>query len=104
MTQLSKNLMCIQMRSGVEIWAEQERVEELQKILKTLKSHIFVNYDNQTVNTADIVGIFDAETMSNHTHRKNGQWQCDSSKWHDKFEKCECDSYITNLKKKYESK
>jgi hypothetical protein len=87
---ITKKLMCIQVRSGVEIWAEADRVKVLQDNLYKLKNPIFVNYEGQTINTADITGIFTAETMSNHTQRRNGRWQCEHGNWHDKFEKCAC--------------
>lgn len=90
MTQLTKNLMCIQMRSGVELWVEGERVAALQRMLETMAGHKFVNFDNQSINTADIVGIFSAATMEDVKRRKNGQWQCGSGKWHDRGSKCEC--------------
>lgn len=100
MNELSKNLMCVQMRSGVLIWMEKERVEKLQEILENITGTKFVNFDNQTINTADIVGIFAAATMEDFTHMKNGQWKCDSGKWHDKNVKCDCPSL--EVKKKTE--
>lgn len=90
MTQLTKNLMCIQMRSGVELWVEGDRVATLQRMLETMSGHKFVNFDNQSINTADVVGIFSASTMEDMKRRKNGQWQCASQTWHDRGAKCEC--------------
>lgn len=90
MQELSKNLYCIQMRSGVEIWEEKDKVEKLQQVLSTIKSSTFIHFEDQTINSADIVGIFRAETMSDYTTRKNGGWKCKNGEWHSKGEKCEC--------------
>lgn len=90
MTQLSKALMCIQMRSGVEMWLEAEKAEKLQDALQNITSSKFVRHDGQTINTADIVGVFTAATMEELTRRKNGQWKCDKGAWHDKRQECEC--------------
>lgn len=79
------------MRSGVEVWMEQEDTLKLQAVLERLNGkHVFINFLEETFNTADLVGIFKAETMSEHTHRKNGQWHCNSGQWHDRGQKCEC--------------
>lgn len=88
--ELSKLLFCVCMRNGVEIWMEQERVEKLQKLIENLTGTKFVNFDNETINTADIVGIFSAETMNENTRRKNGQWKCKYDFWHERGTKCEC--------------
>lgn len=90
MQELSKNLYCIQMRSGVEIWEEKDKVEKLQQVLSSIKSSTFIHFEDQTINSADIVGIFRAETMSDYSTRKNGSWKCKQGEWHSKGEKCEC--------------
>lgn len=90
MQEISKSLYCIQMRSGVEIWEEKEKVEKLQQVLSSIKSSTFIHFEDQTVNSADIVGIFKADTMSDYTLRKNGGWKCKNGEWHSKGEKCEC--------------
>lgn len=91
-TQLSKNLMCIQMRSGVEIWLEQEKADKLQSGLQNITQNKFVAHDGQTINTADIVGVFNAITMEGNTRRKNGQWSCHLGSWHERKEECSCRS------------
>ena len=90
MTQLSKNLVCVLMRSGVEIWVEAERAESLKNQIETSKQSMFVRYENQFINTADISGIYTADVMADLTRRKNGQWICTSGKWHDRGRRCEC--------------
>ena len=92
MNELTKNLMCVQMRSGVEIWLEQEKAKNLQKKLQGIIQSKFIYHEesNQTINTADVVGVFSANTMSEHTRRKNGAWKCLYGEWHDRNQKCGC--------------
>ena len=89
---MTVSLVCVQMRSGVEIWVEADRAEKLQTALAKLSSHKFIRYEDQTVNTADIVGVFTAETMADNTRRKNGQWQCEGGTWHGRGQDCTCKS------------
>ena len=58
MNHVSKNLMCICMRAGAQLWVERDRVANLQPLLQQSTGHIFVGFENQTINTADIVGGF----------------------------------------------
>lgn len=92
MTQLTKNLYCIAMRNGVEIWLEEDRIQKLQQTLSTIEKNKFVLIDNETINTADLIGIFKANTMEDVRKRKNGQWKCKGLNWHDRGERCECAS------------
>lgn len=90
MNEVTKKFMCICLRSGVEIWAEEERLKNLISILKSSTGHKFVELDDQLLNTADITGIFNAETMSDLIHRKAGEWKCKYENWHARIERCEC--------------
>jgi hypothetical protein len=87
---LTKKLMCVQMRSGVEIWVENDRAVLLQDILEKITMSKFVRFQDETFNTADVVGVFSAETMAEVTRRKNGAWKCQNGTWHDRDEKCAC--------------
>ena len=89
-TELTKGLVCVSMRNGVEIWLEADRAAAARQALISLRESKFIHIDDQVVNTADIVGIFSAPTMSDMTCRKNGQWKCRAGTWHDKGEKCGC--------------
>ena len=101
MTELTKNLFCILIRGGVEIWREHSEIKKLQELLSAINKSTFVHFGDMTINTADIVGVFDAKTIALHTERKNGRWQCESNFWHERFEKCEHDHDIIKLKRKY---
>lgn len=89
--ELSVKLMCILLRSGVEIWIEEERIESLKKILTASKESKFIELNNEVINTADVVGIFTPETMKTKEKIKQGQWQCEACKrWHPRGEQCGC--------------
>lgn len=91
MNNLSKELMCIQIRSGVEIWLERERAENFIKALSMPNAPQFVEVDGNMINRADVVGIFGAANMEDSTRRKNRQWQCKIGTWHEKNQECSCD-------------
>lgn len=80
-TEISKELVCILMRSGIELWIEKDRVPNLIKEMETKR---FVNIDNSIVNVADISGVFPAKEMEENTRRKNGQWKDKKGNWQDK--------------------
>lgn len=88
MNELSRNLVCVQFRSGVEVWMEKERADKLSTILLEGKNQ-FIEYDGRVLNRADIVGIFTALDMEELTRRKNGEWKCQYSFWHPRKEDCE---------------
>lgn len=90
MNNLTKNLKCILMRNGVEIWKESERMNNLAENLIRLTKSSFVKIDEEIINTADILGIFTPQTLEAYNRRKKGQWQCQWGGWHDKTDTCEC--------------
>ena len=89
--ELSKNLVCICVRNGVQIWIEKERAENLRNVLNKLEKHHFIEFEKEFINTADIIGIFSPESMDELTRRKNGQWKCKTGFWHDRGKKCACE-------------
>ena len=90
MNELTKNLVCVCLRNGAEIWVEMEKAEALEKLLTETTGKPFVKFGDEVFNTADVVGILSAKTMEATTRRKNGEWQCKYGKWHGKRDKCEC--------------
>jgi hypothetical protein len=95
MAQISKNLMCICMRNGAQLWVEQERIAKLQRQLQQSTGHVFVALPSagdteEVINSADIVGIFSAQTMAELNNRKNGKWQYSFSQWHPRGNDCNC--------------
>jgi len=90
MNEISKQLVCIVLRNGAEIWIEKERAENLIKALENITQSKFINFNGELFNTADVVGILSAQTMEEIILRKRGQWKCQHNNWHDKFKKCDC--------------
>ena len=89
-TELSKNLVCVVMRNGIELWIEGDRAARLQAVLQAITGSKFVEFEGQTINTADVLGVFTAPTMVDYRRRKNGEWQCHRAIWHQRGQKCEC--------------
>lgn len=89
MQELSKSLVCIIIRGGLEIWVEQDRSQAMVELLTSKNPPQFIKYENRLINRADVVGIFTAKDLEAHTRRKNGEWQCEYT-WHPKGGKCEC--------------
>jgi ribosomal protein L19E len=83
--ELTKNLMCVVIRGGIEIWIEKEKIDPLAKAIERKE---VIRIGNNIINSVDISGIFEAQVMEEHTRRKNGQWRCDYGFWHKKFEEC----------------
>ena len=89
MKELTKELMCIKLRSGVEIWVEKEKAQKLIDLLGTTKTK-FVEIGDEIINSADVEGVFTPQTMDDLRKRKSGKWQCQYGVWHDRYEKCFC--------------
>jgi len=94
---LTSKELCLQMRSGLKIWLDNTKAKELQNILTKTDRHLFINLNGETINTADLSGIFKPETIAELTRRKNGEWKCDLGYWHNKGEKCDGGVYYTDL-------
>ena len=91
MTQdLAKKQKCILMRSGIEIWIDEEKADAIESILLNLKESKFIIIEGRTFNTADISNILFPIDMEEQAHRKNGEFKCKYGNWHAKFEQCAC--------------
>lgn len=88
--EITKNLMVVVMRSGIEIWIERDKIEKFISILNTADTSKFINIGDEVVNTADITGIFSPKTMESVVNKKNGRWLCKYNVWHERGEKCGC--------------
>jgi len=84
--EISRDLMCVSMREGVELWFEKEKLEAL---LDLMEKRRFINIEGRIINTADISGIYKAEDLEDRTRRKNGMWKCQKVDWwHNRGEIC----------------
>ena len=90
MKEVSKELKCLVLRNGVEIWKEASRLDDLASSLTSDRIIGFIKIDDEIVNSVEIVGIFNSQSMEEHTRRKNGEWKCSRNNWHQKGIKCEC--------------
>jgi hypothetical protein len=85
-TEISKNLMCIVMRGGIEVWIESDKLDPLMGLLETKR---FIKVGDQIINTADISGIYEAKTVEDNWYKKNGYWKCKQGNyWHKRNEEC----------------
>ena len=84
-TEVSKSLMCICIRGGIEIWIEEEKIKPLIELIRKKE---LIQIGKNIINPVDITGIFEAKEMEDRTKRKNGYWKCDYGFWHQKFEQC----------------
>jgi ribosomal protein L19E len=87
MNEITKNLMCVVIRGGLEVWIDDDKVDNLMIVIE---KNSVVKIDNNVINTKDIVGIFTPEVMKGRDTRKRGDWQCDYGRTHQKYEKCPC--------------
>ena len=76
-------------RNSVEIWLDEKKWEKLEYALKNNIGK-FYDMEGRTINVADIVGIFLPIDIEEVKRRKNGQWKCKYSVWHNRGENCEC--------------
>lgn len=88
MNELSKIQYCIIMRNGMQIWVDQEKAEKLQNALAKITESKFINFENKTLNSADITGVFPAKDMDEYIRIKRGEWKCKKGFWHAKNEEC----------------
>jgi len=91
--EIAKISMCLKMKSGAEIWIDENKVNVLTKILTSGKPK-FIKIGKELINSTGIDGLFSAETMQDMTKRKNGQWKCKEDFWHKRFENCDCEVEI----------
>ncbi len=89
-TEIAPKMVCVKLRSGIEKWIEEERGLKLQDALQSVTGHKFIRYEQETINTADIEGIFTPETMETFTRLKQGQWKCNTGTWHQRKDDCNC--------------
>jgi len=98
MNKIILNQKCVYNRNGSIIWLKEEEADKLQKVLNGLTNHLFVTIPStgETINTADLSGIFNPKTIEEVLRRKRGQWQCEYGSWHSKNETtCECGRRLT---------
>lgn len=90
--ELSIKLKCLKTHSGVELWIDENRAEQLFKILERPDCPQFFRFDGRMISKGDIAGIYLATDLEDNTRRKNGQWKCmKCGRWNLKGKQCECE-------------
>lgn len=87
MNEITKNLMCVVIRGGLEVWIDEDKVDNLMAVIE---KNSVVKIEKNIINTKDIVGVFTPEVMKDRDSKKKGEWRCDYGKIHQKYEKCVC--------------
>lgn len=81
---------CVVMRSGMEFWISLDEAQKLEAILMKSEHHKFIAIAGETINTADLAGIFAPITLDDYHRQKRGYWKCDFDKWHPRNQDCNC--------------
>lgn len=87
MTEITKNLMCVVVRGGIEVWIDDEKVDNL---MGAMEKDSVIKMGKNVINTKDIVGIFSPEVIAERDKKKKGDWDCKYGNTHQKYEKCVC--------------
>lgn len=88
--ELAKEQMCIFMRSGVEIWLDKEKAQQIMDDLEKGNIDKFFQVEGQLVNVVEIVGILTPKNMEEVQKVRRGMWKCKYNQWHTKNDHCEC--------------
>ncbi len=95
MNELTNKQKVIMLRSGVEIWIEEEYANRLKSILLNSKETKFIEIDNSVINSTDIIGVFSPQELEDATRRKNGQWKHTNGNWYNRGDKvCQCGQVV----------
>jgi len=86
----------ILMKSGMPIWIRKKESDQLQPHLAGLSAHGFVRLErlDQTVNTANVDGVYTPQQYVVLTRIKKGEWICEYRRFHSKNQECECAARI----------
>lgn len=87
MNELAKPQKCILMRSGIQIWVDEDRIVNLMAQMEKSK---LIGVDGQYINTADISGVYNPETITELNKSKSGQWKCEHNNWILRGKRCQC--------------
>lgn len=82
----------IAMKGGLTLLVSAETAIRLSKHLVDQEAHSFVKVDEigETVNTAEIEGVYTPEKHQEMMRLRGGEYLCSFAKWHEKKQKCDC--------------
>lgn len=89
---ISEGKLPLVMKSGVVHWITPDLHARLQTQLGSQSGHSFMKLTelNATINSAEIEGVYTLEQYADYGKVKQGMWQCEYRKWHEKKHVCEC--------------
>lgn len=85
--ELSKNLICVVIRGGLEVWIDEDKINDLKALIERGG---MIGIGKNLVNSKDIVGVFQPDIIDDYTHRKNGEWKDKNGEWRKKGERICC--------------
>lgn len=88
---ITKNLHCVLLRNGIEIWLDIDRANTMKRLMETVKH---IELEGSVFAVTEISGIFTPAHMEEYLHKKEGKWRCIVGGWHDKWQKCDCKRII----------
>jgi hypothetical protein len=92
---LTKNLKCLLIRGGIEIWLEADELAQITLVLEKLAGkQTFLALKGRIINTFEIQGIFTPEDMANKERIRKGLHRCEHGKWWKRGEDCDCEERI----------
>lgn len=74
---------------GIELWLDEEKWKKLEYALDNQIGQ-FYEIEGRRVSKSNITGIWYPIDIEEMKRRKNGQWKCKYSVWHNRGENCEC--------------
>ena len=89
-TEIANKQKCIFIRNGIEIWIDEKKANVIETDLLRGISNNFIKAGDRIINVKEVVGIFSPEDLDDLKRRKNGQWKCEFSVWHQRGEHCNC--------------
>lgn len=96
MNEIAKPRRVILMRSGAQIWIDEDKAVHLFNDLNNKTSAKMLKISGEIINTADISGIHSPEMIVELNKSKSGMWKCEHGNWIPKGKRCQC-----NIKPEY---
>lgn len=91
MTQeITKKQNIILMKSGLVLWVDKDRTDNLSTILESGSGHRFVKIDGRMINSAEMEGVYTPFEFEELQKIKQGYTMCVYKKWHARKEVCDC--------------
>jgi len=83
--------VCVLMRNGVEIWVTEDVADNILKGAE--RGGKFFKIEDETINLADMTGIYSSQTMQERSKHKRGLWKSKGGDWYTRRENPFMDSY-----------